>query len=696
LLPSGKVLVTGGNGSTGSLSGAELYDSAINSWSAAGTLAAARSYHAATLLASGKVLVTGGSGSTGALSSAELYDPISDNWAPTGTLATERYVHTATLLPSGKVLVTGGIGSTGYLRSAELYDPGSNSWAAAGTLATARYGHTATLLPSGKVLVTGGYSGATHLNSAELYDPASNNWSAAGALATERSEHTSTLLPSGKVLVTGGYGNAGNLTNAELYDPASNSWSAAGSMATARYAHTATLLPSGKILVTGGYNSSTGILTSAERFDPASNNWSAAAALATERYAHTATLLPSGKVLVTGGVGGTGSLSSTELYDLGSDSWSTAGALATARNYQTATLLPTGKVLVTGGSAAGPLTSTDLYLNDLGFQSAWRPVVSTAPTSIPLQGKLTLAGSLFTGIGEDSGGNGSQNSASNYPLVQLQRLDNGQQIFIGADTASQWSASQLTTASLQNLTPGPAMLTVFVNGIPSLSRAISVTSPSTTAVTSSTPSVVAGQSLTFVATVTGNSPTGTVQFKDGVANLSGPVTVVQGAAQLSTTALITAGTHAITAVYSGDAFNAGSASSVLNQIVTQTTAQVGVSASPSNAQPGQPVTLTATVTGVSPGGTVQFRVNGINVGSPVAVINGVASLIITSLPAGSDSITAVYSGDANNVGTTSPPIIETITSVGDVPTLPEWGAILLATLLVGTMVMQSGGAKRVR
>ena len=59
--------------------------------------------------------------------------------------------------------------------------------------------------------------------------------------------------------------------------------------------------------------------------------------------------------------------------------------------------------------------------------------------------------------------------------------------------------------------------------------------------------------MTFTATVTGpgGTPTGTVQFKDGAANLGTPVTLVAGVATLPTSALNVA-SHPITAVYSGD------------------------------------------------------------------------------------------------------------------------------------------------
>ncbi len=115
LLPNGLVLVAGGFGGTGSLFSAELYDPTSGAWTSTGSLAAARENSSATLLSNGEVLVVGGlrEGPGGAvLESAELYDPANGTWSATGSLAAARVQHTATLLPNGQVLAAGGVGST--------------------------------------------------------------------------------------------------------------------------------------------------------------------------------------------------------------------------------------------------------------------------------------------------------------------------------------------------------------------------------------------------------------------------------------------------------------------------------------------------------------------------------------------------------------------------------------------------------
>lgn len=315
-LPSGKVLIAGGDSNGTITSSATLYDPVTHSWSGAGDMTTPRRYHTATLLPSGKVLVVGGQSPSGGLATAELYDPQTGMWTPTASIEASRYRHAATLLPSGKVLVTGGL-SIGPQTHTQIYDPATDSWTWAGTLMAYHWDHTATLLPSGKVLVAGGYSNRGVVAATEVYDPATGSSSATGSLNIGRDGHTATLLLSGKVLVAGGAAGLSQPISTEVYDPATGTWSYTGSFSTGHRYHTATLLPSGKVLVAGGDNGSTGGLglVTVEVYDPATGSWSAAASLTTPRRYHVAAPLAAGKVLVMGGhASGIGSRDTAEVY----------------------------------------------------------------------------------------------------------------------------------------------------------------------------------------------------------------------------------------------------------------------------------------------------------------------------------------------------------------------------------------------
>jgi hypothetical protein len=131
--------------------------------------------------------MVGGDGPSGPVASAELYDPATGRFSPTGALATVRTGHTATLLPNGRVLTVGGADAVddslaaNILASVELYDPATGTFSPAGSMATGRQSQTATLLADGRVLIAGGADGlppptplmmtTVALSSAELYEP---------------------------------------------------------------------------------------------------------------------------------------------------------------------------------------------------------------------------------------------------------------------------------------------------------------------------------------------------------------------------------------------------------------------------------------------------------------------------------------------------------------------------------------------
>ena len=247
LLSDGRVLVTGGG--HGFNSGpliektTEIYDPSTGTWRLTDHMANARYGHTATLLSDGRVLINGGNGRRGDCLStvtAEIFDPLLETWKPTRPMAAARSFHTATLQLNGKVLVTGGntIEQQGPIRTvppiclaiaqtAELYDPNFDAWTPAESMATRRNGQTATRLLDGRVLVAGGRSFDGEISAsvatAEVYDPDIGAWSSTGDMTVPRAYHTATLLNDGRVLVCGGHSgvtfNRQQLSTAEIYTP---------------------------------------------------------------------------------------------------------------------------------------------------------------------------------------------------------------------------------------------------------------------------------------------------------------------------------------------------------------------------------------------------------------------------------------------------------------------------------------------
>jgi ELWxxDGT repeat protein len=180
-------------------------------------------------------------------------------------------------------------------------------------------------------------------------------------------------------------------------------------------------------------------------------------------------------------------------------------------------------------------------------------------------------------------------------------------------------------------------------------------STSTTATISSSRNPSAfDQAVTFTAAVSGvpgaDIPTGTVGFKEGATDLTpGGVSLTGGEAIFITPAL-GVGSHTITAFYSGDSTFTGSQGndSASPQIVSKDTTSTKLLMSPSTLVSGQAVAFVAIISNTSgpfgaPTGTVQFAIDGTNVGSPVTLFSGVASLPAKlSATGGAHTITATY------------------------------------------------------
>ena len=205
------------------------------------------------------------------------------------------------------------------------------------------------------------------------------------------------------------------------------------------------------------------------------------------------------------------------------------------------------------------------------------------------------------------------------------------------------------TLQITDNAPGsPQSVTVVGNGIQD---------NTTLALVSSQPTSTYGGSVTLAATITPGvattapSPTGTVSFADG-ANVLGSSQLNAGAASFATSAL-SAGSHTITATFSGDSDYSGNSAS-LTQIVNKATPTVTLAVQPNPIVSGQPAVLTATVSSSAgvPTGTVTLTDNSTSLGNAPVNASGVATLTVT-LTGGSHALLAVYNGDANFSTTSS-------------------------------------------
>jgi hypothetical protein len=196
-----------------------------------------------------------------------------------------------------------------------------------------------------------------------------------------------------------------------------------------------------------------------------------------------------------------------------------------------------------------------------------------------------------------------------------------------------------TTAGVRTITASYAGDANFTASSGSASLTVDA-SATGTALTSDINPSASGQSVTFTATVTGNAPTGTVDFLDGATPLCTAVALA-GAQATCTSSALAVGTRSITAVYSGDAGNAASTSAPLAQVINQAAQTITVNA-PSTV-PVSEGTLIITAT-ASSGLPITLASN-----TPaVCSVSDAAPFTVTLRAAGLCTLIASQAGDTDN------------------------------------------------
>jgi uncharacterized repeat protein (TIGR03803 family) len=183
-----------------------------------------------------------------------------------------------------------------------------------------------------------------------------------------------------------------------------------------------------------------------------------------------------------------------------------------------------------------------------------------------------------------------------------------------------------------------------------------ITSSTATALRSNLNPSIYGQKVIWTATVTTSgsvTPTGKVNFTWDGYSIGRATLNASGVATL-TKSNLNADSYPLTAVYKGDANNAGSTSFVLNQVVNETTSAATLSSSANPSTEGQAVTFNATITSptVTPTGPVTFTA-GTTVLGTVQLSGHKATFTTSTLPVGSTTVTATYNGDSNIAGSSA-------------------------------------------
>jgi hypothetical protein len=200
-----------------------------------------------------------------------------------------------------------------------------------------------------------------------------------------------------------------------------------------------------------------------------------------------------------------------------------------------------------------------------------------------------------------------------------------------------------------------------------LTQAASYAAAATSLTSAPSPSTYGGAvKLTSAVTGSRGTPTGTVVFKELATEIS-TATLDASGIVTGSVATLKAGTHTLTAAYSGNMTYA-SGTATVPHVVEKATTTTTVRSAPNPSILGEAVTLTATVATAAAdlAGSVEFFDGTSSLGT--AVLTGATATTTTSLlQQGGHSISAVYKGDDNVAPSTSAGVTQVVNAKpGDV------------------------------
>jgi hypothetical protein len=540
------------------------------------------------------------------------------NLAPSGT-------GTMLLLSDGTIMVQGGFQAASSAWDRLVPDPfggyANGTWSQLASMSLERLYFPSNVLPDGRVLVMGGeYSGPsnqyTRTNTGEIYDPVADAWSSIAIYPQQYlGDDPSQLLPDGSVLI-----GSPSDDSTYIYVPDSNTWyfTAKKALGDPSVEETWLKLPDDSILsynvwanLQGGFGAG-----SAERYVPSLNQWVATGNVtvalssdAVDNEIGPAFLLPDGRAFFLGATG------QTALYTISTNSWTAGPPIPDGLGVADSpgAMMPDGKILL----AANPLISNGQF---------------QGPTTIFEFDPTTNKYTDVTPAGYDLSSAGYATRMLVLPSGQVLMTNGSTQLLLYTPDLPPASAWQPTITQIVPNPDGSYTLTgTQLNGISQ------------------------GAAYGDDAEMDTNYPIVRLSSSNGRVYYArtfdwSSTGVATGSALESTLFTLPAGflpgTYSLSVAASGIASNPTSFTYAYPSAISVTSAVLEPAY-------GQSETFTATVTTSSatssiPTGTVQFVIDGNNYGPPIALDgDDSASLSTASLAAGTHTVKAIYSGDAN-------------------------------------------------
>jgi hypothetical protein len=316
--------------------------------------------------------------------------------------------------------------------------------------------------------------------------------------------------PDGNVLVV-----SGTDQNGLSYIPSTNTWVPPGNLNLSnRHGQGTSVMFKGKIMAIGGRTGLTGVSRETEVINLHLPNpeWVAASPMHFKRYYATSVLMPDGQVFIVGGsrCGGrnnlrtpdlkctNGAIMDPEIYNPETDSWSIMARQRIIRMYHSvALLLPDATILVAGGGRPGAYgekgflsydkslahQEADIFYPPYLFNSDGTPATRPAITSVPPRvnpdrpPSINYGQSFSVGIGTVPASQIGEVVLVRLPSVTHTLNFDQRRVVLGKNVLDSQTLRVTAPANGNECPPGPYMLFVIGNGVPSVAKIIFVDAP---------------------------------------------------------------------------------------------------------------------------------------------------------------------------------------------------------------------------